>query len=312
MAVCVRAAGGPLLDRPHAGTASHRLSDRGDVTTRGSLPPIVDAIPGPLLAIRPASPCAAIDMLRSLLPWLFLMLVLPVQADDTDPMGTASWPQRRTELFGNARVVFDARVAVVAPKVAEDPLQVPVAVTVDPSLGATRVLVFADYNPIVKVLAFEPLGAPAYLAFRLKMQQSGPVRAAALAADGRWHVGHAWVSTTGGGCTLPALGRGEADWETRLNEVSGRVWRSGMAGPRARFRIVHPMDTGLAPGVPAFFLERLVVTSDAGMPLMRVDVFEPVSENPVFTLQLPPAAPAAPLVITGVDNNGNRLTAEIR
>jgi sulfur-oxidizing protein SoxY len=231
-----------------------------------------------------------------------------------DPMGSAAWADRTRALFGDARVVFDPRVEVLAPKSAEDALQVPVAVRVDPAIGADRVFVFADYNPIVPVLSFEPRGAAPYLAFRVKLQQSGPVRAAARDAAGTWHVGHTWVVTGGGGCTLPALGRGEKDWETRLNEVSARVWVDALGGTtaaRARMRIVHPMDTGLAPGIPAFHLRELRLVDAAGADAMRIEVHEPVAENPVFTVEWAHAAPPLPLVLTGVDNNGNRVDAAI-
>jgi sulfur-oxidizing protein SoxY len=251
-------------------------------------------------------------MFRSLLLCCALAVVAQARADQADPMGTASWDMRRAELFAGAPVAFDPRVVVLAPAVAENPLQVPVAVNVDPAIQASRILVFTDYNPILKVLAFEPGAARPYLAFRVKMQQSGPVRAAALGADGVWHVGHAWVVTTGGGCTLPALGRTDADWETRLNEVAGRVWNQAGADTRVRFRIVHPMDTGLAPGIPAFFLQRLDIADTRGRPLMAIEVFEPVSENPVFTLDLPTGQATPPLRLTGVDNNGNRVRAELR
>lgn len=226
-------------------------------------------------------------------------------------MGTASWPARRAELFGDAPVVFDSRVRVTAPPVAEDPLQVPAAVDIDPSLDPRRVVVFADYNPILKVLAFEPHATRPYLAFRLKMQQSGPLRAAVLDGDGVWHVGHTWIGTTGGGCTLPALARGDAEWERRLNEVWARHWRDGPHAGRIRFRVVHPMDTGLAPGIPAFFLQSLSLTGVEDAPLISLDVYEPVSENPVFTVDLPPEASPVSLRLTGRDNNGNRVEAVI-
>jgi sulfur-oxidizing protein SoxY len=253
--------------------------------------------------------------LAALLGLAGLASVARAQTPEVDPMGSAAWHERTRELFGDARVVFDPRVQVLAPKSAEDALQVPIAVRVDPAIGAERVFVFADYNPIVPVLAFEPRAAAPYLAFRLKMQQSGPVRAAARDADGVWHVGHAWVSTGGGGCTLPALGRSEPEWETRLGEVSARLWTDpvGTTGAaRARMRIVHPMDTGLAPGIPAFHLSELRLTAADGVEAMRIEVFEPVAENPVFTVEWAVIPPRRPLRLTGVDTHGNRVHAVIR
>jgi sulfur-oxidizing protein SoxY len=44
--------------------------------------------------------------------------------------------------------------------------------------------------------------------------------------------------------------------------------------------------------------------------LLRMELFEPVSENPVFSFDFPHAVPGA-LVLTGSDNNGNRMTGQI-
>jgi sulfur-oxidizing protein SoxY len=74
-------------------------------------------------------------------------------------------------------------------------------------------------------------------------------------------------------------------------------------------RIVHPMDTGLVAGTPAFFLEEINFADAAGQRLMRVQTYEPVSENPVFTLQR--ASADGPVEATGRDNNGNAFKARI-
>ena len=73
-------------------------------------------------------------------------------------------------------------------------------------------------------------------------------------------------------------------------------------------RIVHPMDTGLVAGTPAFYLEEINFTDSAGKRLMRVQPFEPVSENPVFTVH---QALAGPVRASGRDNNGNTFSVLI-
>ena len=62
-------------------------------------------------------------------------------------------------------------------------------------------------------------------------------------------------------------------------------------------------------GTPAFHLEEINFTDAAGQRLMRVETFEPVSENPVFTLQR--GAQAGPVQARGRDNNGNAFEARI-
>ncbi len=227
-----------------------------------------------------------------------------------DPLESPRWQDMRRMFFEDAPVVFDERVRVSGPQIAEDSMNVPVTVDVSALPGAEEVIVFVDFNPIIKVLAFEPMLARASLGFRLKLQQSSPVRAAARMPDGTWHVGGTWINATGGGCTLPSVASGSPEWQDRLNEVSGRIWPRVDGGERARLRIIHPMDTGLAGGIPAFYVEELELTDTNQQALMRIHTFEPVSENPVFSIDLPAEHPSGGRIFArGRDNNGNPISA---
>jgi sulfur-oxidizing protein SoxY len=227
----------------------------------------------------------------------------------SDPLDSARWSDMQKAFLAGAPVVFDPRVNVISPSIAENPMQVPVTVDATALPGVLEVIVFADFNPIVKVLRFFPESAPAFLGFRVKLQQSTPVRAAARTADGVWHVGGTWVNTVGGGCTAPSAAGGSKEWQQRLNEVSGRQWSEGPNAGRVRLRIVHPMDTGLVAGTPAFFLEEINFADAAGQRLMRVQTYEPVSENPVFTLNR--GGVEGVVEASGRDNNGNAFKARI-
>ena len=238
------------------------------------------------------------------------MAVAAVPQDAVDPLASARWADMRKAFLADAPVVFDPRVQVISPATAENPMQVPVTIDVTSLSGVQEVVVFADFNPIVQVLRFFPGEAPAFLGFRIKLQQSSPVRAAARTADGVWHVGGTWVNTVGGGCTAPSAAGGSKEWQRRLNEVSGRQWSEGPNAGRVRLRIVHPMDTGLIAGTPAFYLEQIDFTDASGRHLMRVQTYEPVAENPVFTLNLGPGANAG-VEASGRDNNGNTFRARI-
>ena len=228
-----------------------------------------------------------------------------------DPLKSANWDDLRQRFFGNATVVFDERVKVTAPARAEDSMNVPVGVDAD-ALGAVEeVVVIADHNPIVKVLQFRPVAARASLSFRVKLQQATPIRAIARTADGVWHAGGMWVDASGGGCTAPSVGRSTGNWADTLGQVQARMWNPAEAG-RLRFRVMHPMDTGLAPGIPAFYIEKLSLADAKGTEFMVIETFEPVSENPVFSFDfLPGRVPVLPLTLSGVDNNGNRIRAQV-
>jgi sulfur-oxidizing protein SoxY len=205
-------------------------------------------------------------------------------------------------------VVFDQRITVLAPEAAEDSLEVPVMVDIKGLDGVQKVLVFADYNPLPKVLEFFPRSAESRIGFRMKLQQSSPIRAAARAGDGVWYVGGVWVDAAGGGCTLPSIGSANPQWESRLGEIDARLWPRQGGIQRLRFSVLHPMDTGLAPGVPAFYAESIDLTNDKGELLANIKPYEPVSENPIFSLDLPGETQ---IIVTGRDNNGNRFSAEV-
>ena len=229
--------------------------------------------------------------------------------ENGDPLHSARWEDMQKMLLGGAPVHFDPRIRVIAPATAENPLQVPITVDATALPSAVEVIVFADFNPITQILRFYPEASGAYLSFRVKLQQSTPVRAAVKTADGVWHVSGTWVNTVGGGCTAPSAAAGSPLWQRRLNEVSGRQWSEGEQNGRVRMRIVHPMDTGLVAGTPAFFLEEINFTNAAGQRLMRLETYEPVAENPVFTLNR--GEVNGPVDTSGRDNNGNTFHARI-
>lgn len=241
--------------------------------------------------------------------FLVLLAATMAWAEEADPLGSPAWPEVRRKIAGVATVVFDPRVQVLAPEKAEDSLNVPVTVQLRELPDIRRVVVVADLNPILKVLEFEPLKAMPRISFRLKLQQGSPVRALALGGDGVWHVGGSWVDAAGGGCTAPSVGRSTSTWADTLNQVDSRSWQRS-DGQRLKFRIMHPMDTGLAPGIPAFYIERLALRDADGSDWARINTFEPISENPMFSLEFD--RPTPPLTLVGADNNGNRVNARMQ
>lgn len=239
-----------------------------------------------------------------------LGVMATVCAADADPLNSSRWPDLQRQYLGDAAVTFDPRVEVLAPKMAEDSMNVPVTVKLQGLPDVRRVMVIADYNPIVKILDYQPLLARPGLSFRIKLQQASPIRALVQTGDGSWHAGGAWVDAAGGGCTAPSTGRSAPDWARTLNQVQARVWHDGQ-NQRLRLRIMHPMDTGLAPGIPAFYIEDLAIEDAQGQTLLKLETFEPISENPVFSFDLPDTGEAL-LRVVGRDNNGNRIDAKVQ
>lgn len=238
------------------------------------------------------------------------------QAQDTggDPLGTLQWPGVRQEFLGNAPFQFDPQVVVRGPKFADDALAVPMQVDATAYNGRVqRLLVVVDRNPIRQVLEFQPHRMQARLAFRFKLQQGSPVRALALLDDGVWRVGSTFVEASGGGCTVPGGSRADGSWSRTLGQVQAQVVKDflGTGHGRLRLRVMHPMDTGLVAGIPAYHLEQLQALGADGQLWWQLQLFEPVSENPLLTFDFAQAPPAH-LQVTGRDNGGVKVNAEVR
>ena len=234
--------------------------------------------------------------------------------DPDDPYQSWPWLDMKRELIGSAPMRYEPRVVVLGPAFAEDPMNVPISVRVDPVLGAVeRIVVLVDRNPIKRVLDYEPLQALPAIGFRFKLEQASPVRAAVKLRQGGWVVGGAWVDSAGGGCTVSGATRQDGSWAQSLGQVSARLFsRAGQDSGAARLRlqVMHPMDTGLVAGVPAFYVNRLAVRDMQGRELARLQAYEPVSENPVFSVDFA-APPPGGVQITGTDNNGNRFAQRL-
>lgn len=242
------------------------------------------------------------------------------QEDHTggDPLGSMQWPAIRKLYMGEASTMrFTDEVIVKGPPFAEDAMNVPV--TVDARAlaqvggGIDRIDVVADRNPVQHILRFAPMKSLAVIAFRFKLEQASPVRAMVRTRDGNWHVGHTWVNAAGGGCTVPGATRADGSWTRTLNQVQARFFRNVLEGSatRLRLRVMHPMDTGLVAGIPAFYIEELQLRDSAGEVWWRLELHEPVSENPLLTLEMGQTPPGT-LVLQGRDNNGNRIYSEVQ
>lgn len=235
--------------------------------------------------------------------------VFAVDKQSPDPLDSPQWGVMHKLYLNSEPVVFDDRVKIFAPEVAEDSMNVPVSFDAGALEGIQEIVVIADLNPIPLVLRYYPEEIAPYLAFRIKLQQGSPVRAAVKTRDNVWHVGSTWVDAAGGGCTLPSVGTSSGDWTSTLGKVSANIWKRGEQSPnRLRIKVMHPMDTGLAPGIPRFHIENMTLTDRQGKQLARLEVYEPISENPMLSLGVDKHEY---LKIDGRDNNGNLIHAEV-
>ncbi|MCV2886867.1 quinoprotein dehydrogenase-associated SoxYZ-like carrier [Ruegeria aquimaris] len=222
-----------------------------------------------------------------------------------DPFSSGMWDYHQEALLGDpAKIRFDDRVRVIAPDTAEDAFNVPLLVDATALSDVEEIVISVDYGPIPKILSFFPGDAEPKLALRFKIDQATAIRASVRTRTDGWHVGGTLIDAAGGGCTAPALAYASDDWEEKLGEMHGRLWRSS---GRARVIVDHPMDTGLADGIPVFIIRDLTFSTDDGHEVARIALSEPVNEDPAFTLYFDPETMPSLLHVRGRDNNGNEI-----
>jgi sulfur-oxidizing protein SoxY len=230
-----------------------------------------------------------------------------------DPLGSMQWPDMKGQFFdADAKTVFDSRIKVTVPLFAEDAMNVPVSFDASALGKVKKIVVLVDRNPIRKVLEFIPEKAKPALNFRFKLEQASPIRVAALTEENVWHVGYAFIEASGGGCTVPGATRADGSWPQTLNKVAGKMFDANQLRDDARLRVQvsHPMDTGLVAGVPAFYIEEMILQDKNKQVLAKLYPFEPVSENPLFSFDFD-KKPVGPISLVGRDNNGNRIDAKV-
>ncbi|MEO0386086.1 MAG: quinoprotein dehydrogenase-associated SoxYZ-like carrier, partial [Pseudomonadota bacterium] len=213
-----------------------------------------------------------------------------------DPMDTGMWDYHQIEVLGDpANIRFDDRVKVFVPASAEDSTAVPVLVDATAVPGVRRIMIIADYGPFPHLMSYYPETAEAKIALRTKIDQATVIRAAVETESGAWLIGSAHVDAAGGGCTAPAHAYADADWEEKLGNIHGRIWPDT---GRARMIIDHPMDTGLAHNIPVFIVEELNFAGPDGGAVARIELHEPISEDPSFSLFFEPGTMPAVLDVT--------------
>lgn len=221
-----------------------------------------------------------------------------------DPFDSRVFPYHQVTILDDPlKIVWDDRVRVTLPKTAEDATQVPVFVDASQIPNAAKIIVFADYAPIPLILeaTFEDMQAA--IGFPIKVEQGTVIRAVVIDDMGSHFVGGSYIQALGGGCTTPDGGTAQAGWVDRLGQIH---YRFSQQGTRVRFGIDHPMDTGLAPGIPAYYLEQLEIGGDGYA--STVSLYEPISENPRFTFVLPEAQSQS-IAMSARDNGGDRFEA---
>ncbi len=205
-----------------------------------------------------------------------------------DPLASETWADIVDLEFDGAPMVYDDSFYLVLPDRVEEAFSVPVMIGfADTPYEVVEIALFVENNPFTNVARIAPLRPMGGVGFNLRLERSTPVRAAARDSDGVWHVVHRVVEVANpGGCSAAGGGLGVA-----VGEIDMRQFVRTEGDSRLKFRIGHPMHTGLATGpdgnaVPAWHIERMTLAGDRG-PLAELTLWASVAADPVFYFDLP-------------------------
>ena len=225
-----------------------------------------------------------------------------------DPLDSPLWEATVTNYLADYPIVFDDDVVVGLPPITEDQQQVPIAIDASRLGPVDEAVVIADLSPFPLTLKVQPRQAAAVFALRMRIEQGTAIRAA-IRKDGRWHVGSRYLDAAGGGCSAPPNVEARIDWDN-IGQMRARLWAEARDQMRMRLRITHPMDTGLHKE-PAFFIQEVHLADADGVPLVDMEVHEPVAANPVFTLQFADPKRGDHIAVTARDSSGGTFGARV-
>lgn len=224
-----------------------------------------------------------------------------------DPEASAIWPKLKAFLFGDRPLLAasPAQIQFSAPRRAEDPAFVPLAVRADPSAWGgspvRRITLLIDNNPspIAAQIDLPTGGALPELETRVRVDEYSFVRAIVESADGRLFQATRFVKASGG-CSAPP-GGDEAAMRAAMGRMLFRVDEGARVVPgqalTVQWMVNHPNHSGLAMDqftrqyTPAEYVrsarlwqgERLLWTADLDFAL---------SENPSLRFRFVPQGTA--------------------
>ena len=211
--------------------------------------------------------------------------------ETVDPLGSDLWNDLKEAYLGDAPVVYDDAVRLIMPLRVEDAHSVPVVVKLSQDLGEVAELtVIAENNPIQAAAQIFPRRPMHAVGMNIRLEQSTPVRAAALDASGVWHVSSLAVTVMSpGGCSTA----GDAMADNALGQIVLKQFDRAGGASRLKVKINHPMDTGFAPDdsgelVPAYYIEKVTVEDEAG-PVADLITWAALASDPSFFFDLPDA-----------------------
>lgn len=245
---------------------------------------------------------------------------LAQQAQPDDPESSPRWLRLRQQLFEDRPVQTSPRVLLQAPRRADDPAFVPIAIRVAPGTAPAdevrRITLLIDNNPtpIAAVFELPAGGALPELETRVRVDEYSFVRAVAETADGRVLMATRFVKASGG-CSAPT-GADEATMRAAMGRMLFRQEGTAAAGEplTVQWMVSHPNHSGMVMNqltrtyTPSEYVRHVHLYQGERL-LLAADLDFALSENPSLRFRFLPQG-EAPLRAEVVDTFERHYSAQ--
>lgn len=222
-------------------------------------------------------------MKRIFLAVLSFLIIQNLYANN--PIVSPTFDSLLKEIIKDDKFIFDDKnIIIKVPNFADNPIQVPIHVDAKNIKNAKRVIIFADLNPIPKIVDMNlEKGLLPVISLNIKVAQETPLRALILDDKNIWHIGSKNIKSFGGGCSVSSVASGDSDYDKLLGKGKADVFKYNDVY-RIKSSIYHPMETGLIFGNTEFYINKIVLKAN-NKEFGEILVYSAVSENPRFIFE---------------------------
>ena len=227
-----------------------------------------------------------------------------------NPIESPTFDDILKDIIKSDKYIFDdENIEIKVPSFADNPVQVPVFVDAKKIKGAKKMILFADLNPIPKIIDMDLKNILPIVSLNIKVAQETPIRALILDDKNVWHIASKNIKSFGGGCSVSSTSSSDTDFGKFLGKIKAEIFEVQKDTYRIKSSIFHPMETGLIFGNPEFYINKIELKDNANI-LSSMELFSAISENPRFIFET--KVKSQNYIIKFFDVDGNVFTSEIK
>ena len=244
--------------------------------------------------------------------YIFFLLIYFLFAQNTyanNPVESPTFDDILKRIIQDDKYIFDDKnINIKVPLFADNPVQVPIFVDAKAIKNAKRLILFADLNPIEKIIDMDLVNLLPIVSLNIKVAQETPIRALILDDKGLWHIGSNNIKSIGGGCSVSSVASTDTNFDKLLGKAKGNVFKT-LDSIRLKASIFHPMETGLVFGNSEFYINKITIKADDKV-LANIDAYSSISENPRFIFET--TLESQNYKIEFFDIDGNKFNMDIK